>query len=195
MASPQCDATLFGSENRLFDDGCFASDREAQSKGVSAYGLARLRPADDCGTAVSELAACHPNLRFRNGYGNTSACAIDNDSASRYGSQYTNPKQRQCLPTRVFHGHAHFEKGVLLPDQESELIHSNPTRDPRPCGVLSGVTIDRFVPLVPCIRSVVQNADTAVPEWRGENTRAFVQDEEYLRRCGFSHDGRGWRRS
>lgn len=186
---------MFGVENRLHNDGCFASDRERQSTDVAKYGLAGLRPGDDCGYEVSELAACHPNLRFRNGVGVANACVVDADSEARYGSSYTNPKQRQCLANRVFHGHAHFQRGVLRANEESELIHSDSTREPRPCGILSGITIDRFVPLVPCVASTVQNADTAVPDWRGEDTRSFVRDGEYLRRCGFTHDGRGWRRS
>jgi hypothetical protein len=189
-----CDPNLFYSENRLHDDGCFKQDRERQSSDVGAYLTQGLVPQTGCGAEVARVAACHPNLRFRNGYGFSSPCAIDDDSKARLGAAYTNPRHRQQLQSRVYHGHPHYERGTLEPDTESELIHQAGTRTSKPCGVLAGVEIDRFVPLIPCIESTVQNPDNIVGDRVGSNTRAWVRDEDYIRRCGFTHDGRGWRR-
>jgi hypothetical protein len=189
-----CDPDLFYSENRLHDDGCFIQDRERQSVGVGAYLTASLIPQSSCGAAVSKMASCHPNLRFKNGFGNASPCAIDADSAARMGAKYTNPRHRQQLASRVYHGHPHYERGILEPTIESELIHTEGTRTSRACGVLSGTNIDRFEPLIPCINAVMQNPDTVINERSGSNTRAWVRDEDYIRNCGFTHDGRGWRR-
>lgn len=189
-----CNPDLFYSENRLHDDGCFKQDRDRQSTSVGDYLTSGRVRNGNCGEDVAELAACHPNLRFRNGYGPAAACAIDEDSQLRYGQKYTNPRHRQQLQSRVYHGHPHYERGCLQPDEESSLIHTEGTRTSRPCGVLSGVEIDRFVPLIPCIESAVQDPQHVVNDRSGTNTRAWVRDEDYIQRCGFVHDGRGWRR-
>jgi hypothetical protein len=65
-----------------------------------------------------------------------------------YGAS-TNPRHRQQLASRVYHGHPHYERGILEPTIESELIHTEGTRTSRACGVLSGTNIDRFEPLIP----------------------------------------------
>jgi hypothetical protein len=189
-----CDPDLFYSENRLHDDGCFIQDRERQSAGIGNYLTASLIPQSNCGEAVSKVASSHPNLRFKNGFGMASSCAIDADSSARMGAQQTNPRHRQQLTSRVYHGHPHFERGILEPTLESELIHTEGTRTSRACGVLSGMGIDRFDPLLPCIDAVMQNPDTVINDRSGSNTRAWVRDEDYIKNCGFTHDGQGWRR-
>jgi hypothetical protein len=195
VATEACDPNLFYSENRLHDDGCFKQDRDRQSAGVGAYLTEGLVPQGQCGADVARIAACHPNLRFRNGVGMASPCAIDDDSKARYGALQTNPKHRQQLQPRVYTGHPHYERGCLAPDTESGLIHTQTTRTSRPCGVLSGVSIDRFVPLVACLGSSVQDPEFIVNDRVGSNTRAWVRDEDYIRNCGFTHDGASWRRA
>lgn len=194
VGTEACDPNMFYSENRLHDDGCFKQDRDRQSSSVGNYLTAGLVPQGNCGEDVAKIAACHPNLRFKNGYGMASACAIDDDSKMRFGATQTNPRHRQQLQTRVYHGHAHYEKGCLAPDIESDLIHNEGTRTSKPCGVLSGIEIDRFEPLIPCISEVVQDPKNIVNDRSGSNTRAWVRDEDYIKKCGFTHDGRGWRR-
>jgi hypothetical protein len=104
---------------------------------------------------MAKIAACHPNLRFKT-VTEWHRCAIDDDSKMRFGATQTNPRHRQQLQTRVSRTST-LRKGCLAPDTESSLIHTEGTRTSKPCGVLSGIEIDRFEPLIPCIESVVQD--------------------------------------
>jgi len=49
-------------------------------------------------------------------------------------------------------------------------------------GSLAGVSLDRFIPMVPCVAKNVQN----VPIWDkvGESTRTYYQNSNYLKKCG-----------
>ena len=49
-------------------------------------------------------------------------------------------------------------------------------------GSLAGVSLDRFIPMVPCVAKNVQN----VPIWDklGESTRTYYQNSNYLQKCG-----------
>jgi hypothetical protein len=92
------------------------------------------------------------------------------DSSSRHVYTTVTPTTRRCL----------------APDIESDLIHTEGTRTSRPCGVLSGIEIDRFEPLIPCISEVVQDPQHIVNDRSGTNTRAWVRDEDYIKKCGFT---------
>jgi hypothetical protein len=73
-----------------------------------------------------------PESPFQNGYGMASACAID-DVKMRFGATQTNPRHRQQLQTRVYHGHPHYEKGVSLQIPRVASIHTEGTRTSKPC--------------------------------------------------------------
>lgn len=186
----ECDKNTFDASTGIFDDECYAQDRDRQSAYGEQYWLQNFRE-QDCGAKITQLAACHPNLRFKNGYGNLDSCNVNEDSRMRYGSTYTNPKHRQQLTTRLYQGNPNLARGAPAPDIEGELIHSDMSRTKRPCGVLSGVTTDVFTPLIPCVESA-QDSRHIVPDWNITDTRAWVRDEDLLKRCGYYHDGRGW---
>ncbi len=190
---------LFELENRLKDDECALADRVRQSDEASGYVLANFLASNVPGCdlrRVTELAACHNNLHFRDGYGVANACVIDADSTSRLGAAQTNNPHRigTCLKNRVFQGHAHFYRGAVQPEQEAELIHSEMSRERRPCK--GDIPPDRFAPLLPCLKEVMQNPATVIMDQTrgGSNSRAWVRDEDALARCGYSKDGRSWKK-
>jgi hypothetical protein len=188
---------MYDLENRLNNDECALADRDRQSLEAAQYGLANFYPSNvpACSTKAAELSNCYVNLHFRDGYGNANACVIDADSAARLGAKQTNSPHKLELKARVFHGHPHLERGQILPSKESTLIHSEISRDRVPCAATTEKTIDRFVPLIPCLLETVQNPDTIVIDdwqWGGSDTRAFVRDEDLLVKCGYSHDGKTW---
>jgi len=192
----QCEPQLFELENRLADDDCALADRLRQSDEVSGYYLANFLTTNvpACDKKVASVAACHNNLHFRDGYGVANACVIDADSAARLGARQTNSPHRQSYDSRVFQGHAHFWRGAVQPEQESELLHSDISRERRPCK--GDVPADRFAPLLPCIAEAVQNPDTVVIDgvWGGDDTRSWVRSDAYIRACGYTSDGRAWKR-
>ena len=187
---------MFDLENRLFDDECTLADRNRQSDEVYEYQLANFYSTADCkNNDVARIAACHSNLHYRDGYGFTSGCVVDSDSTVRYGGQLTNSKHRRQLNSRVFQGHPHFERGAVQPVEEAALIQSDITREKKPCkGQGPAVPL---IPLIPCIAEVVQNPDTIVVtqwQWGGEDTRSWVRDDDMIKKCGYTSDGRSWKK-
>lgn len=187
---------MFELENRLFDDECALSDRTRQNEEVSGYLLANFLTTNvpACSKQVARVAECHTNLRFKDGYGNANACVIDADSAARLGAQQTNSPHRQTYANRVFHGHPHLYRGVIAPEEEASLIHSDVTRERRPCK--GDIPPDRFDPLLPCIAEAVSTDKTVVMDQTrgGEATRSWVRDSDAIAKCGYTKDGRGWKR-
>lgn len=188
---------MFDLENRLLDDECALADQVRQSEDINGYLLANFVPSNTsaCESEVTKIAACHNNLRFRDGYGVANGCVIDSDSSARLGAQNINSPHRQQLASRVFQGHPHFWRGAVQPDEESMLIQSDVTRERKPCK--GDIPADRFAPLLPCIKEVVQNPKTAIVDgwqWGGDDTRSWVRNTEYLERCGYTNDGRHWKK-
>jgi hypothetical protein len=179
----QCSSILFDERTGLFNDSCFQRDRDRQSTESSNYGVLNHRNLDVCGRDVLALSTCHPNLRFKNGVGNVSSCNVETDSSVRIeGPKTTNPKHRQQLATRVAHAGPNLSRGDVNADAESALIHAENSLRKRPCSVLTGVTTDNFAPLLPCVQSV-QAVEHVVPNWQVVDTRAWVRDADYLKRC------------
>jgi hypothetical protein len=60
----------------------------------------------------------------------------------------------------------------------------------RACGPYADLSIDTFIPLVPCLKGEVQNVKHIIPEYwvrGGADTRTVVRNIDYLRMCGFKH--------
>jgi hypothetical protein len=179
----QCASILFDERTGLFNDSCFQRDRDRQSAESSGYNVRNHRAVDVCGQDVLAMATCHPNLRFKNGYGNVTACNVDADSSVRIsGPKTTNPKYRQQLATRVAHGGPDLSRGYVDADAESRLIHAENSLRKRPCSVLTGASVPSFAPLLPCVSSA-QAVEHVVPDWQVVDTRAWVRDADYLKRC------------
>ena len=179
----QCNSLLFDERTGLFNDSCFQRDRDRQSVESAKYGARNFRNIDACGADVLAMATCHPNLRFKNGHGNLAPCNVDSDTRVRIsGPKSTNPRHRQQLNTRVALAGPDLSHGFVQADTESDLIHSASSRTPRPCGVLSGISADVFTPLLPCLQRV-QAVEHIVPDWTVVDTRAWVRDADYIKRC------------
>jgi hypothetical protein len=185
---------MFDLENRLADDECALADKDRQSDEVSGYYLANFLTSNvpACSKKVNDVANCHVNLRFRDGYGVANACVIDADSNARLGARQTNSPHRQTYKNRVFHGHGMFFRGAIQPEAEAALIHAEASRERRPCK--GDIPADRFTPLIPCIEETTQNPRTVIMDqtWGGAATRSWVRDEDGLKACGYTHDGRMW---
>lgn len=179
----QCESILFEERTGLFNDSCYQRDRERQSKEEAMYRVQNFREQEQCGRDILQMATCHPNLRFKNGYGNLDACNVDADSRIRIRDpKSTNPRYRQQLSTRVAVAGPDLSRGTSDFDTESELIHFENGRKRRPCSVLTSAQTDPFTPLVPCVKAA-QEVKHIVPSWNIVDTRSWVRDADYLKRC------------
>jgi hypothetical protein len=72
-------------------------------------------------------------------------------------------------------------------DTHSRLIMSEPTHER---DSTRGVSIDRFIPLLPAIKSEVQNIEHIIPQYwvrGGMDTRSVIRNMDYLKSCGIKH--------
>ena len=121
----------------------------------------------------------------KDGYGDV----IDTESTLMQ-SIMTNPKFKQQLVTRPFKGWPYMGAGethIVNPDLYSKLQNGTDTRTKKAADALAGVSIDRFIPLVPCLADNVQNTEHIIPEYwvrGGESSRAHIQNIDYYKLCG-----------
>lgn len=127
----------------------------------------------------------------RDGSGTT----IDNDSSMKDGRDgyiltSNKSKSSKLLDTSMFLNSPFLGSGETVlkhPDLKSKLLSSEDTYMPKSCDTLSGISIDRFTPLVPCLKENVQDTKHLIPEYwvrGGMSTRNIVRNIDYLRTCG-----------
>ena len=121
----------------------------------------------------------------KDGYGTY----VDTESNLKQSS-ITHPKLRQQLATRPFKGWPYMGAGethIVNPNLYSQLVNGTETRVKKAADALAGVSVDRFIPLVPCLASNVQNTNHIIPKlWvrGGESSRAHIQNVDYYKMCG-----------
>lgn len=144
---------MYDFENRLTTDTCAQKVRESNNTEISNYNLYNY--FGDCeNDALQKMAAECPNLHFKNGYGFTSACTVDTDSAVRF-QVMTHGHEKRQLNVRPFTAVPNMSRGVFVPDVESALLNSQDTTIIRECGRIVERDFDRFVPFVGCVQSHV----------------------------------------
>lgn len=114
---------------------------------------------------------------------------IDNHSNmqnGKIGNTMTANKGRlnKSLPTRVFAGNPHKKSQIhqtMNVDVSSKLIQGKMITKNRRTDSLSGITIDRFIPLVDKLKNDVKNASQSINNElrRGKNTRNTLRSIRY----------------
>ena len=178
-----CDNLMFDASTGIFDDSAHLRDRDRQSTDNGSYFVHNFRDVQSCGQDAMRLALSHPNLRFKNGYGNFAACNVDNDTRVRLKDpKSTNHRYRQQLSTRVAVAGPNLSRGKTCADIESELLHSSDQRQHIAYKGLPGVRADQTMePLVPVVQESLR-VEHIVPDWSVTDTRALVRDADYARR-------------
>jgi len=189
--------------NRLGEDTCYLSTRENQSIAPGMYSLSNYKDCE-CGAKNTQCVSLQqPAVTYRDGYGWTSinGCNIDDDSKMRVARNLTNPRLVQQLHTRPYLTVPYMGRGPGNVGVESVLRPGITDNDRRPCNVLSGIYIDRFVPQIPIIKENVQNPVHLITEdndrkwiWGGQPSRQFIRNTDYLNKCGFKYNGKLWAR-
>jgi len=106
------------------------------------------------------------------------------------GGVVTSTKSKSTAQTRTFIGVPFIGAGqstLSSPDTKSRLMMGEMTCQKKTCSGLSGVTIDRFTPLVPHIAANVQDPRHLIPTWPrgGQMTNVVVRNIDYMRTCGY----------
>jgi hypothetical protein len=109
------------------------------------------------------------------------------------GNVITHTGAKQQLRVRPYRTVPHMgacRAPLMNPDTYSILLSGESTRTGKGCDSLSGVTIDRFEPLVPCIKYNIQDPVHYIPKYwvrGGMDTRSYQRNSDYLRSCGISN--------
>jgi hypothetical protein len=121
---------------------------------------------------------------------------IDMDSAIRNGSQGNVITAEKSKATKLLSHRPYMtvpfmgagKTSIVYPDVYSIMSIGEDTTTGRACNTLSGITIDRFIPLVPCLRDNVQNPVHLIPQYwvrGGMDTRAVIRNVDYMIECGY----------
>jgi hypothetical protein len=142
-----------------------------------------------------------PTITYRDGYGwsSTDGCNIDDDSRVRNAQNLTNMRYIQQLNTRPYNTVPYMGRGTTNPVLENKIRTGEDTGQRKQCNTLSGIYIDRFVPLVPCLAKNIQNPVHLVTEiarpdwvWGGLPSRDLIRNSNYLSKCGYVKNSKGW---
>ena len=107
------------------------------------------------------------------------------------GNILTHDRTRRNLPVRTLRTVPMMGSCITplqFSDTYSQLVSGESTRAKKACNTLAGVTIDRFIPLVPCLEYNIQNPVHYVPQYwvrGGMDTRAYIRNIDYKKACGF----------
>jgi len=189
---------------RIRDDRCYNTARTFQSYSICDYNTTAYKDCACGGQNVIDIAVAEPTLQFRDGYGWTSVdgCNVDVDSSLRNAHNLTNMRYIQQLYTPPYKTVPYMGRGPLA-DAALEIIlqSGEDTSQKKQCNTLSGVYIDRFVPLVPCLEQNIQNPvhlveEVASRDWirGGIPSRDIVRNTDYLKKCGYKYNGKLWTR-
>ena len=120
---------------------------------------------------------------------------VDNGSKLRNGvsgniitsekSKETKLLNARSLATTPFKGAGY--STLKNPDIRSDLIIGKLTRKSKKNMDLAGVSIDRFMPMVSCLKKNIQDPKHLVPEYwvrGGMDTRTIVRNINYMKSCG-----------
>jgi hypothetical protein len=189
--------------SRIGDDICYTNARNLQSSSAVEYMTTAFKDCDCAANNVGQIAMSEPTITFRDGYGWTSVegCNIDDDSRIRNARNLTNLRYIQQLYARPYKTVPYMGRGHTDSVLESVLLTGEDTSQKKQCNTLSGIFIDRFVPMVPCLAQNVQNPEHLVQEvaskdWirGGIPSRDIVRNTDFLLKCGYKYNGKLWKR-
>jgi hypothetical protein len=175
----------FNTGTRRNEDGGMISYKDGMDKKFASYTTMNfyndnsrqkfMKSLDNVGMSAT---------KNRDGFGSH----VDTES-DLFKSALTNDKMPQQLETRPYNvpymgaGETH----IVQPEVYSRLVSGAETRVKKATDALSGVSIDRFIPMVPCLAKNIQNTDHIIPEYwirGGESSRAYIQNVDYFKMCG-----------
>ena len=176
----------FNQENRLRYDQCEENSIDEQNKQISNYWLYTNERIPYDSNFVEHIGMMNQSFY------NVNSVLQDSELRNgKLGNQLTSDKckQSKLLEASPFATTPYLGAGrtsIIRPDVYSNLVQSKLTQDKKSVSPLSGVTIDRFIPLVPCIKDNIQNPAHIIPRYwvrGGMSTRSIIQNIDYIDQC------------
>jgi hypothetical protein len=186
----------FNKDHVLGSDECAIDSYNQQNARLESYMLFNMYRANtlDCGEEVQKLKdfATENHMTFRDGYGTTNACQIDNDSEVRIQpSEHIRGKGKNQMFTRTFQAIPNLGRGEINVENESIIQQGEITFDDFDC---QGKALDVFTPMLKCLSDNIQDPNNIVESWTrgGETTRDTLKQKDFLEKNGYQFDGISW---
>ena len=170
---------VFELENNLGSDSCTLINRELANTSIFNHNIYNNFFTSDCkddNKKMVEFMTDNPNLHYRDGYGFTNSCVIDNDSELRNNSKVTHDRSKIQLCSRWNLAVPDLGRGGLLPNTESKLKNAEDTSYMRNCDKVSEKYFNRNIPLIGCLAPTIQNPEHIIMPYTrgGDITRNYV---------------------
>ena len=162
-------------ENKLTRDKCAIVERERQNTDILSYLQYNIYDCKSTSSEVKEIP------QFQEGFGNVPSCVIDNENKIRI-VPHTHDRCKMQLFMRTYHANPDVAGRGGCSDQESELWQGISSAEKKSCDVLSEVNIDRFEPIIPCLKQEIQNPENIIQSWvrPGIPTRDDAYQRKFL---------------
>ena len=178
-------------QTRLNDDACEKEDKVRNNSKLYNY---QNYPSDD-NNRKSYLNSTGQVGVYQNSSGDGRGYFVDYESSfmnGKTGNIMTCGKEKanKQLSTRLFIGSPFLGSGhttLKNPDLKSKLIYGELTNYGKNNNIQSGVSTNRFIPLIPSIQNNIQNTDHIIPTYwvrGGLPTRNNVKNIDYIKSCG-----------
>ena len=169
----------FVNQNKLGSDKCAIKARNLTNDSILDY---QLWNTYNCkkDESIDSFGADNINLHFKNGYGVTSPCLVDKDTELRINGVWTNEKAKSQMFTRFYVANPNLSKGTLLPYIESRLVQGENTGRTKDCFYHGEADFDRFMPLLPCIETEIQDTRHIIMPFArgGEDSRQVMRGRQ-----------------
>jgi hypothetical protein len=190
---------IFENEHRVRADDCAVNAKDYQNASISDYTLWNnymMKCNKDGDKKLEEFSTSHNNLHFKNGYGFTTACEVDNDTEVRLNGKLTNERAKTQFFIRPFVAVPDLSRGLVAPNLETRLKEGDDTTQLRECFRLTETDFNRFTPLLPCLKDNIQNPSHIISPWvwGGDDSRQLMRNSKVLNKCGFQNNGKYWER-
>jgi hypothetical protein len=178
--------TQFSNLSRLYNDSCYKETRDNQNQKINNLVISNYNTANCDFSKLKQFSTSEPNIFYKDGFGFTNNCNVDNDSDLRLGSQMTQWKCRNQLKTRVYQAVPFRGRGCTMPVTEIKLQTGENTFQNKSCNTLADIHIDRFTPMLNCTQEI-QKPNHVIYDWTrgGDPSRQLVKNKEYLENCGY----------
>lgn len=178
----------------LNNDYCEKESRIRNNRKISDYTFDNSY-SSQCRNRKNYLDAASEVGLYQNSNWDGRGVYIDQNSKLRNGISgniITSEKSKESkllnarsIATRPFKGAGY--STLKNPDVRSELMVGKLTRKSKKNSDLAGVSIDRFIPMVSCLKKNIQDPKNLIPEYwvrGGMDTRTIVRNINYMKSCG-----------
>lgn len=190
------------SNAQLIYDDCYKTEQKKESEAPANYQLTNNYSCE-CGIPkVMDTALNGPGYagkQFRDGYG-WNACNIDEDSKLRNSKNLTNTRCLNQLFMRPYLTVPFLGRGKCDAELEMKIKPGNQSWQARSCNTLAGkdMTDYHMIPMIDCLKKNVQDKNHIIEEelgWirSGIPSRQVIRNKDYLKKCGYTYDGKYWK--